>query len=391
MADAPVVCLDFWSKAGSRREQPGESGLAHFLEHMVFKGSRSLGPGEFDHRVESLGGNSNAATGFDDVHYHVLIPPEGAAEALDLLLQLVLEPRLDADDFAMERQVVLEELSQSEDQPDEVVFQTLLNLACPGHAYGRAILGERAALERHRPEAMATFHRRNYHSESCCLALAGPLGHLDLEERLAGGPLADLVSAPAQERAPDLRLSSGRHRLEVPRLEAARLLMAWQLPAARDHEAVMGGDLLTTLLAEGRRSRLVARLREEWRLVESIDLDLNVLEAGSLALLEAVCEPEQVEQVEQGIRRVWQELADQPPEPSEVQRAQRLVANGYRFSLESSASVAGLIGSHALWGRPLDLEHPLETIERWSAERLHAEWVPRLDPERAFTLVALPA
>lgn len=391
MEDAPVVCLDFWSKAGSRLERPGESGLAHFLEHMVFKGSRSLGPGDFDLQVESLGGSSNAATGFDDVHYHVLIPPEGAAEALDLLLELVLEPRLNGEDFAMERQVVLEELNQSEDQPEEVVFQTLLSQACPAHAYGRAILGERAALEGHRPEAMAAFHSRNYQARHCCLALAGPLKGLGLGERVAAGSLARLSSAAAEPIPDDLNLVAGRCRLEVPRLEAARLLMAWQLPPARDHEAVIGADLLTTLLAEGRRSRLVARLREELRLVESIDLDLNVLESGSLALLEAVCESEKVEAVELEIRKVWRELMEEPPEPVEFLRAQRLVANGYRFSLESSGSVAGLIGSHALWGRPLELEHPLESIERWTLERLHSELVPLLNPDLAFTLVALPA
>lgn len=164
------------------------------------------------------------------MHYHVLITPEGAAEALDLLLELVLEPRLDGDDFAMERQVVLEELSQSEDQPDEVVFQTLLSQACPGHAYGRAILGERAALEDHQPEAMAAFHSRNYRADRCCLALAGPLIGLGLGERLAAGSLARLSRAAAEPIPDDLTLAVGRCHLEVPRLEAARLLMAWQLP-----------------------------------------------------------------------------------------------------------------------------------------------------------------
>jgi len=117
LPQAPVVCLDLWCRAGSACERSDESGLAHFLEHMVFKGSQSLEAGEFDLKVEALGGNSNAATGFDDVHYHVLMPPEAAPQALELLLDLVLQPRLDGDDFAMERQVVLEELAQSEDQP----------------------------------------------------------------------------------------------------------------------------------------------------------------------------------------------------------------------------------------------------------------------------------
>ena len=78
LAEAPLVCLDFWCRAGSVFEAGSESGMAHFLEHMVFKGSQSLAAGEFDRRIEALGGSSNAATGFDDVHYHVLIPPQAA-------------------------------------------------------------------------------------------------------------------------------------------------------------------------------------------------------------------------------------------------------------------------------------------------------------------------
>ncbi len=415
---APVVCLDFWCRAGSASEQAAESGLAHFLEHMVFKGSETLAPGAFDQRIEALGGSSNAATGFDDVHYHVLIPPAAAAEALDLLLDLVLHPRLEASDFDMERQVVLEELAQSEDQPEDVAFQRLLALACPGHAYGLAILGEREALTRHNPERMAAFHRRGYRPSACSLAVAGALDGLDLEAMVAGSALADLAdpaglsasagpgeppatttpatpsapaSAPSAAPAPVLALQPGRHTLRLPRLEAARLLMVWQLPAAADLEATAGADLLTTLLAEGRRSRLVQRLREDLRLVESVDLDLNVLEAGSLALLEAVCEPDQAEAVEAEIGKVWQELSATPPSTSEWERAQRLVANGYRFGLEAASPVAGLIGNQSLWGRLEPLQEPLERLRLWTPQRLHAEILPLFAPERACRVLALPA
>jgi predicted Zn-dependent peptidase len=396
LEQAPLVCLDFWCRAGSAAETRAESGLAHFLEHMVFKGSDRLGAGEFDRRIEALGGGSNAATGFDDVHYHVLIPPQAAPEALELLLDLVLHPRLEPADFQMERQVVLEELAQSEDQPEEVAIQRLLAEACPDHAYGRPILGERKALVHHRPEGMAAFHHRGYGSGSCGLAVAGALESLDLTALAGGSSLAALPPVSATDTAaeatiPPLRLRPGRHRITLPRLEAARVLMAWPLPPAADLEAVAGADLLSSLLAEGRCSRLVQCLREDLRLVESIDLDLNVLEAGSLALLEAVCEPGQVDAVVAAIEQVWQGLLDTPPGPVELDRARRLVANGYRFALESASSVAGHIGSQVLWGRLEPLQRPLERLGAWTVERLAEEMVPLLDPSRACRLVALPA
>nr|WP_254216995.1 pitrilysin family protein [Synechococcus sp. CCY 9618] len=390
-AEAPLVCLDFWCRAGSAFERADESGIAHFLEHMVFKGSDGLAAGEFDRRIEALGGSSNAATGFDDVHYHVLIPPEGASEALDLLLDLVLRPRLEAGSFAMERQVVLEELAQSEDQPEEVALQRLLALACPDHPYGQPILGRREALLAHDPAAMAAFHGRLYGGRRCVLALTGAVGDGALMERAAAGPLGSLAAAEGARHPAELNVVTGRHRLAVPRLEAARLLMLWWLPPASDLEGMAGADLATTVLAEGRRSRLVERLREQLQIVESIDLDLHAMEGGSFALLEAVCDPEDLTAVGQAIEEVWGELHREPLGEQEWLRARRLVANGYRFSLESAGGVASLIGSNHLWGRSQPLDHPLQLLDGWSPVRLQRQLLPLLDPARACLLEAVPA
>jgi len=391
LPDAPVICLDFWCQAGSCYEGEGESGLAHFLEHMVFKGSKQLDAGEFDLRIEALGGNSNAATGFDDVHYHVLVPPAAAEESLGLLLDLVLQPRLDPTDFDMERQVVLEELAQSEDQPEEVAFQQLLRLSCLDHAYGQPILGERQALQNHSPASMAAFHQRSYRSDRCCLSIAGPLKDIGIRDQLEQSALAQLHPAEDHAGPRPLKLHPGEHRMELPRLEAARLLMAWQLPGAADQQTVIGGDLLTTLLAEGRRSRLVERLREQLRLVESIDLDLNVLESGCLVLLEAVCEEEQLPEVRQEVRAVLEQLQDQEPSNAELERAKRLVGNGYRFSLEAPGGVAAMVGNSTLWGRHHNLQAPLDWLEAWTVERLSKDLICQLSPELAFCLEAVPA
>ncbi len=390
LAGAPLVCLDFWCRAGSAFETQQESGMAHFLEHMVFKGSTHLGPGEFDRRIEALGGSSNAATGYDDVHYHVLIPPAAAPEAVDLLLDLVLCPRLEAEAFAMERQVVLEELAQSEDQPEEVAVQTLLARACPDHPYGLPILGRRERLQAHDPAAMADFHRRMYGVGRCELALSGAVDSA-LLEHVARGPLATLGAVADPPPPPPLLLQPGEHRLTLPRLEAARLLMAWWQPAASDLSGLMGADLATTVLAEGRRSRLVERLREQLRIVESIDLDLHPMECGSLAILEAVCGEDDLQEVRQAIEQVWAEVMDETPGDVEWARARRLVANSYRFGLESPGAVAGVIGNSHLWGRRTPLSAPLRELECWTPERLRQEALRRLEPSLATVLEVVPA
>jgi len=390
MPESPLTCLDFWCRAGSSTEGEGQVGMAHFLEHMVFKGSPSLPAGAFDLAIEELGGSSNAATGYDDVHFYVLVPPSEAARALELLLDLVLCPRLNADDFQIERRVVLEEIAQSNDQPEERVIQSLLSQCCPNHPYGRPILGEPEGLLAMTPSAMRSFHASRYRGPSCCLSVAGaaPAG---LSSVVLGSALTNLQGGRAPAAAPALPFSTRREEIHVPRLESGRLLMAWQQPPASDLDGVVGGDLMTTLLGEGRGSVLVHQLRETLRLVESVDLDLHVMEAGSLALLEVVARPEHLDAVEVEVIDCWRRLIEGVACPDALTRARRMVANGLRFALESPAAVTAMAGSELLWGRQHRLDHSLDLIDGWSAERLWEESLTAFNPKRATVLRALPS
>ena len=394
MPDADLTCLDFWCRAGSTWEGHGEEGLAHFLEHMVFKGSTTLQPGEFDRRIEALGGSSNAATGFDDVHFHVLVPSSCAQNALDLLLDLVLNPALREEAYGMERDVVLEEIAQYRDQPDEQVFQTLLSQGFGQHPYGRPILGWEKSLIDSTPEGMRHFHNRRYRGPNCCLAISGAVTS-SLLEQIHSSRLTELEGSldPGDETASASRalaFQSGRQTLRFPRLEAARLLMAWPMAAANDQDSVMGADLATTLLAEGRRSRLVQRLREDLQIVESIDMDVTVMEQGSVVMLEACCPEDQIEQVEAVIEEELKRARVDAIADEELHRAQQLVGNGLRFSLEAPGSVAAIAGSQSLWGRTQALLSPLTYLQTWTVERLQHSLLPRLQPDQAFTLFALP-
>ena len=392
MPDAPLTCIDFWCQAGSSSERSGEEGIAHFLEHMVFKGSGRLAAGAFDEAIEALGGSSNAATGFDDVHFHVLIPPDRAAEALDLLLELVLQPALDPQGFSTERDVVLEEIAQYADQPTEQVLQSILSLGCGDHAYGRPILGDVATLNAMEPSLMRRFHQRRYLGPNCTLALAGPAPET-LKPAIAASALADLPAdqnKPSSHQPLPLMLQAGRHTQRVDRLESARILMLWTTAPAHNQDAVMGADLATTLLGEGRRSRLVERLREELQLVESISMDLTALEEGSLITLEVICQEDALSAVEQEINAVLHQVANEAVSEQELRRGYQLVSNSLRYSLESVGHVTGLCASHVLWHRHQDLLSPLNLLGHWSTDRLQTELFPALLPEKACVLIARP-
>ena len=393
MPDAPLTCLDLWFRAGSFREAPGEEGLAHFLEHMVFKGSACHEAGEFDRKIEALSGSSNAATGFDDVHFHVLVPSKVVAPALDLLLDLVLKPALLPAEYSLEREVVLEEIAQHNDQPDEKVFQKLLSTCWSNHAYGRPILGFEKSLKNSNPSTMKSFHKRLYRASNCCLSIAGVLPK-GIKRLVSNSQLSDLKGGSdevnTKEQFQKLEFYKKRVEIEVSRLESARLLMAWPIGAAQEQLMLMGADITTTLFAEGRCSRLVQRLREELQLVESIDMDVTVLERGGLILLEACCKKEVLESVEVEIHKILRESLCSVPDQLELNRACHLVKNGLCFNLEASSQVAGLAGSQALWHRQQPLLKPLENISYWTGSKLRDEIFTRLQPEMSCTLIATP-
>ncbi len=389
--DASLTCLDLWCKAGSSYEEKGEEGLAHFLEHMIFKGSRKLKAGEFDKKIEAIGGSSNAATGLDDVHYYVLIPPQKLITAIDLLLNLVLSPSLVKEQFSLEREVVLEEIAQYQDQPEEQIFQTVLENCWPSHPYGRSILGFEGSLISSEPSDMRLFHLRQYQPENISLSIAGFIPD-KIQLFLENSELSKIkkFSPHKINSKRQLEFKKGRKEIEIERLESGRIMMTWPLPPASDQLMIMGADLSTTILSEGRTSRLVNHLRENLKIVESIDMEITSLEQGGLIILEVCCLVENLDVVEKEINRILKELLNTPPSQKEIQKARHIVTNSLCYALEIPSQIACMNGSQSLWGRNQSLLKPLEYIESWGILDIHENFFKVLQPENSFTLIAKP-
>lgn len=392
LPETGLTCLDLWSAAGSRWETATETGLAHFLEHMVFKGSRRLAEGEFDWRIETLGGTSNAATGLDDVHFQVVCPAAAAREALGLLTELVLFPSFQDKAFALERLVVQEELKQTLDQPDEVAYQELLKRACGAHSYGRPILGTLASLDALTVDAMAAFHRRLYGAGRLAVVVSGAVAPEVFHEHLESGPLSRWASvSPPQGVEPRLRIQPGHGHLKLKRLECTRLMACWAMPPATERTMVAGLDLAVCLLAEGRCSWLISRLREELDLVDELDLDLVPLEAGSLAILEASCAPARLHQLERLLPQCLADWLGQPPHPQALQRACRQMVTRVCFGLENAGSMAAHMGPSLLRGQATPLDRQLADLQAWTATTLHTRVMPLFAPRKAHWLSVAPA
>lgn len=388
----PVVVADVWLQAGAIREPEKWFGMAHFLEHMIFKGTQVIPPGLFDREIENRGGMTNAATSHDYAHYFLTTAAPYLKDTLPYLAQLLLNPAIPEDEFIREREVVLEEIRSCYDDPDWIGFQALSESIYQHHPYGRSVLGSQSDLMQHSAEAMRHFHSAYYQPENMTVVI---VGGIERESAL------ELVNENFQEFAqrkhleeievmPPLIAGIRRQELYLPRLEQARLLMAWTGPGVEQYPSAYGLDLLSVVLAEGRSSRLVRALREETQLVQAISSNFSLQRDSSLFTISAWLEPQYLERVESLICAHLEELQTKPISPLELTRCQRLLCNDYAFSTETPNQLAGLYGYYSTLAQAqLAVSYPSQ-IKSFDAEQLQQLAQKYLSPYSYTACVVKP-
>ena len=343
----PVVVVDVWVKAGAMTEPQDWSGMAHFLEHMIFKGTHQLAPGAFDLVIESRGGITNAATSHDYAHFFITTAAQYLEDTLPALAELLLHAAIPDEEFERERDVVLEEIRQTYDNPDWLGFQALMESVYQRHPYGRSVLGTEAYLRQQTPMQMRRFHQCHYQPEKMTVVIVGGVTKeraIELVNRSFQdfSPPVECPVAEAEAEPPITEIR--RSLLKLPRLEQSRLLMAWIGPGVDQLQSAYGLDLLSVLLAEGRSSRLVRELREEQRLVQSISSGFSLQKDSSVFTISALLADEHLQQVEALIGNTICKLQTTPVSEAELCRCQRLMCNDYAFSTETPSQLAGLYG-----------------------------------------------
>ena len=283
---APVVTTALWYRAGSRDEPAGQGGIAHFLEHLMFKGSARYGPGEIDRLTQALGGANNAFTSHDATAYYFNFARDRWHEALAIEADRMAGLTLDPDQVASERQVILEEIAMYENEPWDALGMAVEAATFPGHPYGRPVLGSRPELAATGPAELAAFHHRFYRPGNAVLVVAGDVGEEAFEAVEAAFAGVDPGPAQADPRpaVPAAGPLAGVQRIERRKGEVARLLLALRGPAA-DHPDRPVLHLVAALLGGGRTSRLYRAFVDEEQLCSWVSADLGeTVDEGSLTI-----------------------------------------------------------------------------------------------------------
>ncbi|MHB8242835.1 MAG: M16 family metallopeptidase [Solirubrobacteraceae bacterium] len=351
--------------AGARNERPEENGMAHFLEHLVFKGGEKFVTyKDVNETAERLGGVLNAYTSHDLVAFHITVRAESAPAAIDLLSDFVGRPRLDAEELDRERGVVIQEINRAFDQPSMVAEYLIDKAAFGEHPLGRTVLGPEENLRSFTREGIVAFRERRWAGSRGGAFLAGNLEHLpeeaELQERFARFPtLADPEPyVPVGEFVP-------QKLVEERDTNQSHLRMIYRpdisVTDLRERAAL---SIYATLLGGSMGSRLFEEIREKRGLCYSVYAadhtfaDVPILQLGS-GLESAKC----IEAYTR-MREIVDELRDDGPTEEEVQRARAYAAGRFVLGFENTNAVARYAATQKIvFGESIDPDRAIEALD----------------------------
>ena len=339
-----VVAVQLWMRMGGRDEAPDELGLAHYIEHMIFKGTPTHPPGSIDRLIEGFGGTSNAFTSYDATHYDFVVPAEHLPATVELLADLAANASFPADEIESEKKVVFEEMNLVADDPEKFLLRRLYEVAYSPHPYGRPILGTHEFIERLRRNQLLAFYRKYFVPKNMVVVVVGAVSPAEVRSIVAAA-FGRISPRPdgRPELSPPPTIDRNR-RADVPRPEKqAYLGLAWKT-APTGNEDIYPVDLLTYILGDSPSSRLNQEVRERQRLVSSIEAGYSAWQKAGLVTVNARLDPENTERAEAAILDVIRKVRETGVTETERQRAIITAESSYAFDIETAEGLAKAYG-----------------------------------------------
>ena len=354
----PVEAVNFnlWNPIGSAIEANEINGMAHFLEHMIFKGTEQLLSGEFERKIEERGAVTNAATSQDYTHYYITTAPKDFAALAPLQMDVVLNPSIPDRAFEKERLVVLEEIRRSQDSPNRRTYYQAMELAFQQLPYRRPVLGPVETIESLIPQQMRDFHASWYQPESLTAVAVGNLpveemieiiaeGFNQVKPQVSGEGDRRSTSDPWQMFAPEPGFREiVRQEIVDDSLQQARLVMMWRVPGLNEIERTYALDVLASILGRGRTSRMVQDLREDRGLISGISVSNINHRLQGIFYISVDLPSENVPTVEAAIVQHIRTLHHELVSAVEITRIRTQVANRFIFANETPSARANLYG-----------------------------------------------
>lgn len=335
------VSIGIFVGTGSRSENLPEQGVSHFIEHLMFKGTKKRSARDIAEEVDDIGGQLNAATDRENTCYYIKVLPDHLDLGLDILSDMLLHSQFPETELEKERQVILEEISLYEDSPDELIHDLHMNALWPGHALGRNILGTRETIGALSRQMIVDYTMRHYMPDNIVVAAAGKLTHDELVK------IVRRYWEPVWGTAPRLSDSTplfvtGRH-LQEKEIEQIHICLGTP-GVAHEDPRFYASHVFNTILGGGVSSRLFQHIREERGLAYSVCSYPSSFRDTGLVTIYTGVSPENCRAVMEIIYEILDDIRSRGVRPAELQRAKEQLKAGLLFSLESSSNRMSRLG-----------------------------------------------
>ncbi len=389
----PIVIIDTWIKTGSINETDQNTGVAHFLEHLFFKGTEKHPASEFDRILESKGAVTNAATSKDYTHYYIEIPSKDFDTAIELHADMLLNPLIPRKELEKERKVVLEEISKNNDDPSTTLYKQLNSTLYKEHPYKREVIGKKEVIETIPREKILEFYNKWYTPQNMITVI---VGDVQTDKALAAVQKHFTVkNCTAKAAKVNYKMDKrpiGQIEISTPQdIQTAYMIMGFkgcQNPSCKDSYTL---DLLSTILGDGKSSRLYKNLKEERQLVYSVEAGHSSLKEDSLFYVYSDYSQENTEKVKAEVFKEINKLKTQKITDNEIQKAKNIIERDTFYSRESISNIANEIGySTLLTDNPKYYIDYVKNINKVTAQDLQNAAIKYLNPNACAISIIVP-
>ena len=375
------VSVGIWIGTGSREEPVQDTGISHFIEHMVFKGTKNRSAEQIARSVDSIGGGLDAFTSKELVSYNVKVLDEHLPEAYDVVADLVRNPLFQKEDIEKEKGVILEELKMEVDNPEYLIHEIFSSHFWKNHSLGRPILGTKQTIRGFDRDKVEHYYRHFYTPSNILITAAGSLKHKQLVD-LTEKHFDDLkkkarvkLDVKPQPHAPLIFRNKNS-------LEQVHVYLG--VPSiAMSHESRFACYILNAILGGGMSSRLFQNIREKQGLAYTVYSELTMYRDAGCMLIYAGTSQRSAGKVVDSVVHELRELTDRPVTPDELRRAKDHLKGSYVLGLESTSSRMGnLVRQELYFNRFFSLDEMLDSIENVTADEVQKLAQQFFDPKR---------
>ncbi|MEQ8824737.1 MAG: pitrilysin family protein [Filomicrobium sp.] len=376
MPHLETVSLGAWVGVGARDDPAPVNGIAHFLEHMAFKGTQKRSAKDIAEEIENIGGDINAATSIETTAYYARVLKGDEPTAIDVLSDIMHHSVFDAEELERERDVILQEIAASQDSPDDVVYDLAQAAAYSGQPLGRTILGTPETVEAISPDSLRLHLQQRYVAPKIVLSAAGGVSHDEIvqlaEDKFGGLPLAPADGASDSHVETEPAHYAGGPIGSSRPFEQCHVLVGFEGPQYNSQE-YFTAQVLSGLLGGGMSSRLFQEAREKRGMCYSVYSTAWALRDTGFFAVHAATSPELAVQLLDVISSEIHRLSENDPSEQEIQRSKAQLKAGLMMGLESSAvraeQMARQLAGH---GKLTDKTQLIEKVEQVGADDIRA-------------------